>query len=440
MKRHKCDVLNFEWETNSRDTNIVEPVLCYLELFCGLHVIRSSYENFLWKLLWYKPKMLLISNCVGSSVNTMAARQAKALGIKVVSLISEGDIKDVTTAPEFLWGWNKKKEVITDLLLLWSKRSEELILRTVPESKQLNIDVSGATGFDRYKLLSFMTKEEFLMKYQRQEKKVVGIASWGFDYFEKEITSSLPYTQEERKYLRDTRVRIRDALKSLICAHPDTLFVLKLHPGSRDNIESTEFEGLTKLKNVLLLILDEPISNVINASDFWIGFETTTALEAWLLGKQTIFLNPTGGVFLRSAIVDGSPEIISEEELEAAYRAFYECGSIPGFQEREQYRKDLIQSIIQYDDGKNHYRAAQQILKIWRMPHTKRHDTLDHKRERARELLWEVFFQIQCHLPVKKRTGAEMMSQALAKYSPKERENEAQKYRVAVKAFHQEGN
>ena len=62
----KCDVLNLEWGSNTRDTNIVEPVLISLEERYGYKVIRSSIWYGLFKILRYRPKSLIISNDTGA--------------------------------------------------------------------------------------------------------------------------------------------------------------------------------------------------------------------------------------------------------------------------------------------------------------------------------------------------------------------------------------
>lgn len=437
VEKCKCDILNLEWETNSRDTNIVEPVLCYLEWKYDLCVVRSNYENFLWKLIWHNPKMVIVSNYTGAPENTLLVRQAKSLGIKVISLISEGDVKNGKTSSQFFWGWNKKKEKLVDAFLLWSERSRRIFLDFVPESKQFPMTVCGATGFDRYKLLSFMDKRTFLYKYQRTQTRIIGIASWGFDQIESMKTHPF-YSDEQLQYLKRTRIRIRDAYCNMICAHPDTLFVLKVHPGARNHIEATEFEGLSKLPNVLLLSLEESISDVINVSDYWIAFESTTTMEAWLLGKQTIFFNPTGGNFTHSKIVEGSPEIVDEKGLEITYKTFYQTGNIPGFDERAPQRKKLIEDIIQYADGQNHRRAAEKIWEVWNTPVRRRIKLRDSKKELIKELLHEIKFQIQRRTPLRNMPGTASAIKAFSCYDSIERESETKKYMQALQHFHKE--
>lgn len=435
----RCDILNLEWSTNSRDSNIVEPVLCYLEMYEHLKIIRTNYENMLWKLNYYAPKMLVISNYIGAPENTMLARQAHTMGIKVVSMISEGDVKNAATAPNFFWGWNKEKKNYLDLLLVWTERSKRLFVENIPEAAEFNIQVSGATGFDRYQLLHYMQKPDFLTKYRQNYQRVVCLASWGFDSPSlrgKALTGNQVYTKETREYLVNSCARIREGYGELIKRHPDTLFVLKLHPGCI-NINQTEFAGLSQYTNTLLLQTEENIADVINASDFLIAFESTTALEAWLLGKESLFFNPTGGKFIRSEIIEGSPEIISNEELENAYEAFYREGRLPGFAALTERRTQLIESIIQYGDGKNHQRAAREIMKIWKMPEQTACFTRNEKHERIRELLYETRYLVQRHTPLVRLHKAQMHEAAIEKYNFEERKQETKKYKAALEKLYQ---
>ena len=86
----RIDILNLEWASSGRDIHIIEPVLCYLELN-GYTVRRSSYLFGLIKMLIMYPKMLVLSNNCGSIRNFIASKLAYKLGIKVVTLSSEGD-------------------------------------------------------------------------------------------------------------------------------------------------------------------------------------------------------------------------------------------------------------------------------------------------------------------------------------------------------------
>jgi len=115
---------------------------------------------------------------------------------------------------------------------------------------------------------------------------------------------------------------------------------------------------------VLVLKFEEPIYNCIQASDIWMVYESTTAMEAWLLDKPTLLLNPSGRDFPRDKLSEGSPDFASASALADALDAFYATGEIPAFASRRLRRRQLIEEYIQWDDGLNHVRAGNEILQL----------------------------------------------------------------------------
>lgn len=432
----RIDVLNFEFTTMSRDTNIVEPVLCYLEVKHKFNIIRESYTNYMLKLYKYRPKMLILSNYTGAPENFKVAKQAHKMGIKVVSLISEGNVTNAKAAGNFFWGWNEEKENVVDILLIWSERTRKLFYEEIPESRSMNVVVSGATGFDRYKMLSFMDKSFFLQKYKRNEKRIIGIAAWGFEGLSLEsdsLSGEYVYTLEETKYLLETRNRINDIYNHLISNNTDVLFILKYHPGNIDCHEETEFVGLSKYDNVIEIDGEEQISDLINVSDLWMAFESTTTLEAWLLGKSTIVVNPLGKEFTRAQIYDGSLELHSVDEVQRAIDELYLTGHISDFDKKREIRANICKEIVEYSDGKNHVRAAEEIIKIF-----DKNICIKNTFSRSifRELLLEIKYFLLSRIPIVKQQGKiRQYNERKLRYSYSDRKAEVEKYTKAVELF-----
>ena len=107
----------------------------------------------------YKPKLLLISNFLGAGINLQITNLAYKSNIKVVSLVSEGNF-DIEYLDQGLFGVSKNKVLNLDKYLLWSERTRKLAIKKYPQFKD-KIFTSGATGFDRYKLLKFVNKQDF---------------------------------------------------------------------------------------------------------------------------------------------------------------------------------------------------------------------------------------------------------------------------------------
>jgi hypothetical protein len=87
-------------------------------------------------------------------------------------------------------------------------------------------------------------------------------------------------------------------------------------------------------------------------------------MEAWLLGKHTCLLNPSGRDFPREIINIGSPIVQTSDELNETINCFFELGYIPGFRELSNERKLVIEQTIQWSDGLNHVRAGNEILDL----------------------------------------------------------------------------
>lgn len=369
IRKTNCDILNLEWASKGRDIDIVEPVLSYLELkHPGLRIVRESIADFEWKLIKYSPKLLLLSDSRGGGENFQAAKLAHHLGIKVASLMAEGDYAETPEGVrEFFWQWNKEQVCYDDLHLEWSQRTLDLIHRHIPESQYMNIQVSGATGFDRYRFFHFIDKRDFLRKYHKEHyRKVVGLAGWSFDkfigaYYEKFRNNiNRVYSPSDIEIHQNSKDRLHDIYGRLISANPDILFVLKFHPGTVEE-RNSEFYNLDQFENTVKIIKEENIADVISASDLWIAYESTTALEAWLMKKTTLLVNPVSDRFSRSRISGGSPIIRNADELIAAVSEFYLNNSITSFHNLENRRGSIIRDIIQWGDGYNHVRAGDMI-------------------------------------------------------------------------------
>ena len=127
------------------------------------------------------------------------------------------------------------------LHLEWTNRNVELIHKYIPNSNEFNIKVSGATGFDRFKIISYIGKQDFLREFNKcRYSKVVGIASWAFDqtlssyYDNNKIYMDSTLGEEFIDIHRKSKDKLQDIYRTLIENNPEVLFVLKYHPGMVD--------------------------------------------------------------------------------------------------------------------------------------------------------------------------------------------------------------
>ena len=364
------DILNLEWPNSDRDIHIVTASLLHLKNKYNISYETKSIFNAYYYLIKYKPKMLILSNFVGAGINYQVADMAFNMGIKVVSFISEGNFKE-EELDLYLYGKNcinRNNNIVIDKYFLWNRNSKELIVNKYSALENI-LYVTGATGFDRYKLLKYISKENFLLENNLQYKKIIGIAGWAFGIFfnqNREYYISV-YGKEQVAMHKEDLYKLNNIYKNLIINNPDILFILRYHPATI-NLKEDEFLELDKYKNVFISNRYKnnsyQISDLINISDLWIGYETTTALEAWLLNKTTFLINPTKSDFIRENIHKGSPIIGTEVEAQELIEEFFSNGTIEKFKDTESNRKKVIKDVIEYDDGKNYIRAAEEIIKV----------------------------------------------------------------------------
>ncbi len=367
--KNKCDVLNLEWHSHPARDRQSSTLVCNYLRFLGYNVIEESIFNGLMAIQKYKPKLLFISNAIGGKINAEIVKYAKAKRIKIVSAISEGNFQgNVNQIKQFIWGWNDKKKLYEDLHLQWTERTRKLTLDIYPELSH-KIKVSGGIGFDVYKIARPVKRETFLSKYHKNYNKVVGIGCWDFGaYLDEKDTRHKIVLKKYTKGVLDRFAKDCSAfnliLKRTIEKNPEILFILKEHPGNQIGHKASGIEGCDRFDNVLILKNEESVFDCIAVSDFWVVYESTTALEAWLLGKQTLLLNPSGRDFPRDMTNEGSPDIAAYEQFQEVIDIFYQDGYIKNFDLYATDRKRVITDVIQFDDGFNHIRAGNEIVEV----------------------------------------------------------------------------
>lgn len=365
---HKADVLNLELFSDASRDRIMVSLVCNYLRFCGYKVVEGHILYGRKLINKYKPRVLFISSSIGSRQKLNIVKYAKSKEIKVVSLTSEGNFKDDPKSVEqFVWGWNKEKIMQEDLTIYWTERTRDLALGQYPFLKDI-INVSGATGFDIYKIKPPVDRQAFLKKYHKDYGKVVGVGCWDFnvvyehDHRYKNFTKNLSQQQIER--FRKDGYDFNSIIIETIEEFPDVLFLLKEHPLNVYGGLGSAIENADKFDNVLILKNEEAIYDCISVSDFWLTYESTTAVEAWLMDKKTALINPSGTDFPRANVYTGSPNYQNAEQLIKAIYSFYKNKELPGYDTHEKERKRIIADTIQWDDGHNHIRAGNMIMDL----------------------------------------------------------------------------
>ncbi|OQY51869.1 MAG: hypothetical protein B6247_18300 [Candidatus Parabeggiatoa sp. nov. 2] len=363
--RHKIDVLNLEWTSYpSRDRESATLVCNYLR-YMGLNVVEGSVFNGFSLLHKYRPKLFFITNTVGAKINLELMKYAKAMRILGVSLIAEGSFIDID---QFTWGWNKDKVLYEDINAHWSERTRKMSIKQFPQLS--NIKVTGGVGFDVYKIAKPETKQNILQKYNKERfEHVIGVGCWSFGGFYPESYRfedfSQRLTKQERNRFINDGLQFNQVLIELIKNNPNILFLLKQHPGNDLGYKGSAIEGCYEFENTLILKNEESVIDCIGISDLWISYESTTAMEAWLMSKPTCLLNPSGIDFPnRHNIHQGEPNFPDADSMQVAVDKLLRQGKLPGFEELKPQREKIIKDVIQWDDGLNHVRAGNEILNL----------------------------------------------------------------------------
>lgn len=368
---YRIDVLNLEWTSTPSRDRVMATIVCNYLRMQGLRVGEKSVFDGYHALNNLKPKLLFMTNTTGAPENLELMRYAKSRGYLGVSLISEGNfIGNSIIHQEMIWGWNKQKILVEDLYLQWSERTRAITLEHHPELAG-RVGVSGGVGFDNYCLGKRQSnRKEFLSSWKKEGyEKIIGVGCFDFGSMYEEdhryTTNSSLFSASQIQRFRNDGIEFDRILSAAALAHPNILFLVKHHPGSVLGHKAAGTTELSKLPNVLILKNEISIFECIALSNFWIAYESTTAMEAWLMGKQTCLLNPSGRDFPRDIVVsEGSPAYVNSQELMQAIEGFYASAVLPGFHEREDRRRQIIKQTIQWDDGLNHVRAGNAILDL----------------------------------------------------------------------------
>lgn len=365
MSERKIKVLCFTDTNSGRDVEMILPVRYFAERFLNCE-FKHAVSFDIHRIYQEKPDIVFTPNTIGSNLYYKIAKYTEEQNIPLFSLISEGNFR--TDGSFNYWGYNRDKKFQQDYVCCWSERTMKFLLEKEPQEKE-KIVLTGGTGFDRYSIYRPIEKDTFLKRYNKTGyKKIIGYAGWAFGKLQHkrgidELVFFLGGDPAKLKWIEEQRCLVRDILREAIINNKDTLFVLKKHPQENSPERTTEvvneMSELQHYKNVLYLSEEESLIDLIGVSDLWTCFESTTSMEAWLMGKQTIFINPEIN-FNRDPNYKGSALAADYPEFQSMIDEYNNSGRIASFftEEKGNSRKELIKNVIGFGDGYNHIRTA----------------------------------------------------------------------------------
>ena len=337
---NKTKILCITDTDKGRDIELVLPVCYFAEKFLNCNVEYAFAWN-VHSIYQKKPDIVLIPNPTGSVYYFYSAKFAVQNGARVFALISEGNFW--TNDSHNFWGYNKDEKAYHDYFCIWSQRALNFYKTIHPEFNE-KYKLTGGTIFDKYKFQNFSTKEEYLKKNNKQKfKKVIGYAGWSFGKLYNKLTiKDHRYVRagdpDRIEWMKTYKDKVEKILKETIEKNPDILFILKKHPKETRESDHTkvinETENLKHYENVLFLNKNENIDEIINICDIWTGFETTTALQAWLLDNKPTLLLGSHMDFFRDKLYEGSLIVDNHEQFQVIIDEFYNTGKIDVFENK----------------------------------------------------------------------------------------------------------
>lgn len=370
------NILAYFDRDNGRDVELSLPVLYMAERYYGATVdFAFSYDTD--AIRRHRPDLVFLPNTVGSNEYIAAAKYAYNHGIKVFAMMSEGDIR--TDGTFDYWGLNHEKIFYQEKVCVWSERVNEFLKQVEPASAH-KLVVTGHTGFDRYRVYEFPSKAETLTPEQQAYKMVVGYAGWGFgkmSYEQGRAELMAFFKGDASRFIQmeQMRLSVESMLRDAIESNPDVLFILKQHPNESPPTGTApvvnEIISLKTYPNVRYEGVDTPITTLINVSDLWLSFESTTAVESWALGKTSILLypDPTFSPNIRIKGLDVAQLTASNSsELQMLIDEWKLKGRLNEFDtdEKKAKRVEIIRNTVGFDDGRNHLRAGVELGKVLR--------------------------------------------------------------------------
>lgn len=365
MFTKELDILNLEWASYpSRDREISTPICNYLR-YQGYSCLEGCVFRGSSLIRKWRPRVVYMSNLVGARVNIDVARTAKLSGAFVATGFSEGLApRGKNDLEQLFWGNNTQHEKIETLQTAWSITQGQSY-HTVNAAAVEHTIITGASGFDR-----FVWQGGEVRRTATVPGLIVGIGCWDFgpafpadprhEVFRRRVgLRGVEYFQRERD-------RFRQEIENLIrLSPPEVSFRIKPHPGTQLGDFASAVENLDTYQNVVAVSKNSPINEELVSSDLWVSYSSTTALEAWLIGKPTVILAPGGVDHPQSVgLHHGQPWFPAGRELAEALAEMKRTGIFPGFNELAPHRAQIIDERIGWADGLNHVRTGNELADL----------------------------------------------------------------------------
>ena len=340
-----------------RDLEGAALVGYHLETLYGHTVAYCGWENLAQEILNHAPAAVVLDRPRIPEL-LLAAR----IGTGVAILPTVGYFQD----PElFLRRWIVDREDVAraiDCYLTWEDESRAVLLK----NGLIREDVVRTVGCTRFDLscpqyLPLIEPKESCLRrigfgYPERPLIVWGTATY-FRRTRDRAKKSIP--RSDRLELEDEATiyqTISKCIVSLAARHPEWNFLIKVHPSELSDPYEVLTTGLMNIK----VAYDVPLRTILHHCDVLVQRGSTTATEAWILGKPVI--EATLGKYnvrIKDEMLRGNDEATTIAEIEAIIARYAQKKAIPEVQLRQ--REDFLRNTYHRLDGKASARSARCI-------------------------------------------------------------------------------
>lgn len=300
------------------------------------------------------------------------ARLAKSLGMKVALLPTVGFTQDTTEIEARRAGKDLASERLVDCCLVWGDYARRLLLasRALPES---TVHTVGCPRFDAYSepYRSLAEPRASLAPRLETADANTPLIVWATNTYhvrtrdrestvKSAVASGVPEA-EIRGQLADEKTAFNDlaaAVTTLAARHPDWRFLIKLHPAETP----APYEGLAARSPNIALASTARIRDVLHHCTALLANTSTTATEAWMLGKPVFeVMFEHYHVPAPSSYLAGNRIVRSIDELD---ESLVQCVASPETamdDEHRAARTAFLQDMYFRVDGRSAERCAAQL-------------------------------------------------------------------------------
>jgi len=320
----------------ARDLEGIGLLAFHLRRWYNVELVPALAEEFEQKMLELAPDAILLDQ-LGSEHRMSLARLAVELG-SVVCLLPVAGYLQTAEAEITRAGKKLGSRQVVDLYFAWGEAGRSLLLEDEVFSPEQIVAV-GSPRFDFYydplrKLLPTRTVVEQRIRIRSAGgRPFILFLSACWSRRSKEVGKHQDLPKAEREDLEQERAIFSDIISSarhIAERHPDWNVVLKIHPAE----DATEYRTLSRDCSNVYIVQDIAVRDLIHSADAVVQRNSTTAPEAWMLGKPVVELCISPSPFPpRPETEQGCDVVRTLEQTDAVLQGYVGGWQVPSSQQ-----------------------------------------------------------------------------------------------------------